>query len=280
MIANLMVSLYTGKDPGVLQPNFLRHMVLNTTRAIRMKFKADKWGELILACDDTQYWRKDVFPHYKASRSKKRSESELDWKEIFTHLDAFKNEIKENFPYRVVQVPKCEADDVIATLCAYRGSVGPLNMGEPIKIVSGDEDFKQLQIYGNVSQYDQSRKKDVVSVNPQTEVIQLIISGDSGDGVPNVLSQDNCFVKGIRQKPLRQTKIKELSDTPFEELPSDIQSNWKRNQALVDFDYIPKNYQYDIIKKFDEEGGKGRNKMFSYMVNNQLNLLVQHIGEF
>lgn len=282
MISNLMMSFFKGGDPGTLQPDFLRSMILNTTRAIRVKFPQGQWGELILACDDTDYWRKDVFSHYKASRKKKRSDSGLDWKEIYKYLDMFKSEIKEVFPYRVVQVPKCEADDIIAAICIAYGKKGPLNTGEPIKIVSGDEDFKQLQVYGNVSQYDQIRKKDVVSTDPTVEARNLILLGDSGDGVPNVLSADNCLVDGIKQKSMRVARIQECINTPFAELPADVQKNWKRNEKLVDLHQIPAAYTRAILNEFGSEQGKKRDtmKIMQYMMAKRLKLLIEHIGEF
>lgn len=280
MIANLMINIFSGKNTDAVQPDFLRHMILNTTRAIRVKFKADQWGELILACDSKDYWRKDIFPFYKANRKKKREESSLDWTIIHQHFDTFIQEINENFPYRVVRVPKCEADDIIGTLCVAFGNASPLNMGEPIKIVSGDEDFKQLQVYGNVSQYDQIRKKEVTSSEPDKELINLILSGDSGDGVPNVLSQDDCFVEGVKQRPLRAERIKECTETPFDQLPADIQRNWKRNMSLVDLHSIPTKYKDLIMEQYKQQAGKSRTKIFPYMMSKRLKLLMEHVGEF
>lgn len=280
MIANLMMNLFVGKNTDAVHPDFLRHMILNTTRAIRVKFKAAQWGELVLACDDKEYWRRDIFPYYKAARKKARAESGLDWTTIFQHLDQFKTEIKENFPYRMIQVPKCEADDIIATLCIDYGYDGPLNMGEPLKIVSGDQDFMMLQRYGNVSQYDQIHKKDVICSTPELERSMLILRGDSGDGVPNILSQDDCFVQGIKQKPLRKDRIEELLNTRYEQLPEAVQKRWKRNEALVDLFVIPSEYRAKILSEFALEANKPRDKMLSYMMSKRLKLLIEHLGEF
>lgn len=275
-----MMNLFIGKNTDAVQPDFLRHMILNTTRAIRVKFKAAQWGELVLACDDKEYWRRDIFPHYKAARRKARSESGLDWTKIYEYLDQFKLEIKQNFPYRVVQVPKCEADDIIATLCLARGQLGPLNMGDPIKIVSGDQDFMMLQVFGNVSQYDQIHKKDVVCSSPELERKMLTFRGDSGDGVPNILSQDDCFVQGIKQKPLRKDRIEHLLNTPHEQQPDDIKKRWKRNEALVDLFLIPAQHQSNILQEYMNEANKPRDKMLPYMMSKRLKLLIQHLGEF
>ena len=76
MIASLMAQLGTHRNAEV-DENMIRHMVLNSLRFNRMKFKSE-FGELIICADDRSYWRKDVFPYYKASRRKARDESELD----------------------------------------------------------------------------------------------------------------------------------------------------------------------------------------------------------
>lgn len=70
MISNLMAQIgnHTNID---IDENLLRHMILNTIRALNMKFK-NEYGELVIACDDKNYWRKDIFPYYKAKRAEDR----------------------------------------------------------------------------------------------------------------------------------------------------------------------------------------------------------------
>lgn len=280
MIANLMMHIFAGKNTGAIQPDFLRHMILNTTRAVRVKFPQQQWGEVILVCDDKDYWRKSLFEPYKHSRKKARAESKLDWEKIYTYLDQFKAEIKENFPYRLIQVSTCEGDDIIAVLCHVHGNKGPLNTGEKIKIVSGDGDFMQLQIYGNVSQYDQIKKKDIICADPEMERKMLILQGDSDDGVPNVRSPDNSFVDGIKQKPMTKELVQEYLNCQLDQLPEDVAKNWKRNEALVDLFCIPSNIQEQIIKEYENEAGKTRDKMFNYLGSKNLRLLLQHVSEF
>ena len=45
-----------------------------------------KYGDIIICCDDKNYWRKQTFPHYKANRKKFREESDYDWNLIFESL--------------------------------------------------------------------------------------------------------------------------------------------------------------------------------------------------
>src|SRR6478735_5317299 len=115
MISNLMQQI--GNHTNMkMEVDLLRHMVLNSIRAYNMKFK-EKYGEMVIACDSNRYWRRDVFPYYKANRKSERDNSELDWNAIFEALHLIRDELQQFFPYRVVLVDGAEADDVIATLC-------------------------------------------------------------------------------------------------------------------------------------------------------------------
>ena len=99
------------KDFGV---DLIRHQVLNSIRGFKSRFS--EFDELIICCDDKNYWRKKIFPYYKANRKKNREESKLDWAAIFETLHIIKDEIRENLPYPVLQVESAEADDIIATM--------------------------------------------------------------------------------------------------------------------------------------------------------------------
>ena len=68
MISNLMVQL--GGQKGVeLEEDLFRHMILNSLRSVRKKFNGD-YGELVICCDDKNFWRRQRFPYYKANRKK------------------------------------------------------------------------------------------------------------------------------------------------------------------------------------------------------------------
>ena len=98
MISNLMQQIGFSKSATV-DSDLVRHMILNTLRSYRVKFH-NEYGELIICCDDKNYWRKDVFPYYKAHRKKDREESGLDWNAIFSVLNEVRDDLKEHFPYK------------------------------------------------------------------------------------------------------------------------------------------------------------------------------------
>ena len=186
MISNFMMQIGSHTNIKV-EEDLLRHMILNSLRSYNTKFRKE-FGDIIIACDDRKYWRREVFPYYKANRKKARDKSEIDWNSVFEVMHKIREELKEFFPYRVIQVDGAEADDIIGTLAQQFG-----NSNEKILVLSGDKDFIQLQTYMNVKQYDPVRKKYIQHNNPSQYIKEHIIRGDTGDGIPNFLSPDNCF---------------------------------------------------------------------------------------
>jgi len=259
-----------------IDENMVRHMVLNSLRSYRQKF-SDEYGELVIACDNTNIWRKKVFPYYKANRKKNQEKSELDWKSIFDCMGKIRSELKEFFPYKVVDIESAEADDVIATLVENFSEFNP----EDILILSGDKDFIQLHKYSNVKQYNPVMKKWIKHDDPIQYLNEHILKGDSGDGVPNVLSNDNCFVVGERQKPLTQKKIDQLlSDGLPTKLDHPLYRNYKRNQQLIDLSFVPDDIRKKVIDSYNSQEDRSRDKMFNYFMANKLKNLMEHIQEF
>jgi hypothetical protein len=270
MISNLMMQL--GNHTNVpIEEGLFRHMVINSLRAYKQKF-GHEYGEMIIACDDKNYWRKQLFPYYKANRKKTRDASEINWSHVYEIFNKIKQEIKDYFPYRVIQVESAEADDIIATLVRSRS--------EPALILSGDKDFVQLQLDEDVKQYDPVRKKWITHADPRKFLLEHILKGDQGDGIPNILSDDDTFVTDKRQKPLTQKKIDTiyLEGIPIADLP--LVKNYSRNQKLVDLSKIPDSIQKQVLDKYYEEDGKDRSKLFNYFMNYKLKNMMEHLGEF
>jgi hypothetical protein len=274
MISNLMVQI--GNHHNIdLDENLIRHMVLNSLRSYRTKFK-DEYGELVICCDDKNYWRRGLFPYYKASRRKSREESELNWNEIFRILNMIRDEIKNYFPYKVLQIESAEADDIIATLCHTYGN--QLNVGEQILIMSADKDYIQLHVYANVKQYDPIRRRWIRHDDPNMYLKEHVLKGDTGDGVPNVLSPDDCFVMGKRQKPLTKKRIEQLVNGNVSD--TEILRGIKRNEMLIDLSKIPDHIKKQVLDKYDYDEGIGRKHLFNYFINNRLKNLLENINEF
>lgn len=260
-----------------IEEGLFRHMVINSLRSYKQKF-SDEYGEIVIACDDKNYWRKQVFPYYKANRKKNREASEINWTQVFEIFNKIKSEIKDNFPYRVIQVESAEADDIIASLVKEYGT--DLNGPVKILILSGDKDFVQLQTYGNVKQYDPVRKKWINHDNPQRYLLEHILKGDAGDGVPNVLSDDDTFVSDKRQRPLTQKKINKIYNDGAVILDSATDRNFMRNKHMVDLSMVPESIKNEVINKYDTEAGKDRSKLFNYFITHKLKLMMENVGDF
>lgn len=274
MISNLMVQLGNHTNTE-LEEDLLRHMILNSIRSYNQKFK-NEYGEMIIACDAGNNWRREIFPYYKANRRKNREKSELNWTQIFETLNKVRDELKEYFPYRVIQIDGAEADDVIGTLVDKFG-----NTSEKILIMSGDKDFVQLQRYMNVRQYDPVQKKWRTTNDPDRFVKEHIMRGDTGDGVPNFLSADNTFVVGARQKPISQKKLDMwINLDPREFCDDNMLRGYLRNQQLVDLNFIPENLRAKIVSEYEAQSGKDRGKLFNYFIEKRLKNLIESINEF
>ena len=249
-----------------------RHIVLNCFRNYRSKYHA-KFGELVICRDSGNLWRKEVFPHYKCSRKKTRKNDGKDWESIFNVLHVVEQEIRTIFPYKSIAVDHCEADDVIATLTKN------FHDKENIMIISSDKDFKQLYRYPNVTQFSPIHGKIVVCEEPERYLFEHIVSGDSSDSIPNILSEDDTFaVEGKRQKPLTVKKL--ASWQQFDDVPQQYRDNIIRNQKLVDLTYIPIEYETQILEEYSKEPIGKRSMIFDYMIENKMKLLIDHIQDF
>ena len=277
-LANMMMHLNMSKTTKP-DESMVRHMILNSLRMYRSKFKQE-FGELVLCFDSRHYWRRDHFPNYKAGRKKSRESSNLDWDAIFGCLNEIKQELKDVFPYKFVEVYGAEADDVIAALCLEL----EYDNGKTL-ILSGDKDFIQLHRFKNVSQYSPITKKMMVNDNPHQYLDEHILKGDSSDGVPNVLSPDNTFVDGIRQKPLSKKKIEEWTGeilVPVEMAIPDgeVKRNFQRNQQLIDLSKTPKEIFLACLKEYQDSPEGDRSKLLNYFTKKRLKNLTESIGEF
>lgn len=279
MISNLMAQLNRPDSNVDVDEDLFRHMVLNALRGYKKKFGSE-YGDLVICCDDKNFWRKQLFPPYKAHRKKARDKSDFDWPNIFNSLHTVRDEIKEYFPYKFIHIETAEADDIIGTLCEDPEDRFLLN--NPfirILIMSGDKDFIQLQRYGNVDQYDPIRKKMIKHEDPIRYLEEHIMKGDRGDGVPNFLSEDDCFINGGRQKPLRKTFIDKVLHQGLEALDNKQKAGYERNAKLVDLHRVPSYIKEEVYKQFNDSG-QGRDKMFNYFVSRKLTTLMENISEF
>lgn len=279
LLAGLMAQIANQKPKVKLEEDLIRHMVLNIIRTHLKNFRKE-YGEVVLCADNRKYWRKDFFPFYKAHRKKAREKSDLDWHLIFDMLAKFKVELRENFPYKVIDVEGAEADDIIGTL-APRAV-----MHENVLIISSDNDFLQLQMYNGprtphtIKQYNPAQKKFLISENPIQELKMKIINGDSGDGIPNILSPSDTFVTGQRQKRMTEQKMEKYLNEEYVNYDTVANTNFCRNQVLIDLRNIPDDIKTKIINTYEEAKPAPKGKILDYFIANKLKNLMDVIEEF
>lgn len=276
VLASLFASIgnHTNLD---VDENIIRHMFLNSLRSNRKKF-TDKYGEIVICADGKNTWRREAYPYYKANRKKSRDESELDWSHLFGIMNNIREDLRDYFPYKVIHIERCEADDIIGTVIHNYGT--ELNMGsEPFLVLSGDKDYIQLQKYANVDQYDPVRKRWIRNDNPEQYLQEHVLKGDAGDGVPNILSPDNCLAVGERQKPMTKKRIFQFSEGP-QSMDEETLRRYHRNKMMIDLSQIPQEYQDQIMEEYDQEKDIGREQLFNYFVKNKLKNLITDIQDF
>jgi len=280
-----VASIFVQHGREELSENMMRHMILNSISFYNRKFKQSH-GDIVLACDHGS-WRKEVFEFYKANRKKGRELSPIDWVEVYGWLDNIKSEIDQYSPFTVVDVPRAEADDVIAVLVKGTQEFG---CHEPVMIVSADKDFLQLQRYSNVSQYSNLLKKKLVEKDPRRYLFEHIVKGDTGDGVPNIFSDDDVLVtEGKRQTPVSKKKLEALyhsflndEDTAFEK---DVhRRNFDRNQTVIDLNFLPRDIVEAIRTEFEAKSKVGKpvnkNAFLNYLIKKRCNTMIEKLPEF
>ena len=276
-LANLMMNLNMNKSKEV-DENMVRHMILNSIRMYRQEYKQE-YGEPVLTWDSKHSWRRDYFPQYKASRRKGREKSTLDWDKIFTVLNNVKQEIKENLPYKNLEIYGAEADDIIGVLIKDPKKW----FTEKRMIISGDKDFIQLQKYPFVQQWSPITKKAVNGYDPNVYIQEHILKGDTSDGIPNVLSPDNTFTEGLRQRPLSRKKIESWvgADEKYISTWNDeVKRNYQRNSMLIDLTNTPEDIEDKILKEYKDAPSGNRSKLLNYFMKYKLRELTENIGEF
>lgn len=286
LISSLMSQIGSNPNSNISE-DLIRHMVLCTILSYKKKFSGE-YGKLVFCADGRHYWRKSAFQYYKANRKKYRDSSKFDWNLIFSTLNKIRDEVRDIFPYMVIHVDAAEADDIIGTLARYSQENeltgdGLVKVPQKVLIISGDKDFLQLQKYENVVQYSPLVKRFLKTDDPKKFLTEHILKGDSGDGVPNFLSNDAVFVTQFaRQRPIRKTKLDEwLSFKTPEEFCDDIMlRNYKRNEMLIDLEFTPGDIQSKIIEIYESGKTGDTKKMLNYFVDNGLKYLIDSVSEF
>ena len=274
IIGSIMVS-HKIPDTERFGEDFIRHLVLNSIRSYRNKYKS-KYGEIVICTDFHSSWRKEIFPFYKAhrkvERDKQKVEKGINWSALFDIISKIIVEIDTFFPYKVIRVEHAEGDDVIAVLSK--------TFKEKSLIVSSDKDFSQLYKYKWVRQFSPMKQKMLNGIDPIVYLKEHIIRGDKGDGIPNILSDDDCIVNGVRQKSISKKKIINWLVQDPDDFNDEMKRGWIRNKILIDFDLIPEPITTAILEQYNEEKKYQQGQLINYFIKNRLKYLMENMGDF
>lgn len=279
MLSNLMMGMQK-HEVTVVGDHLFRHMILNSIRFNLVKFR-HLYGNLVIASDGGKYWRRDIFPNYKWHRKDAREKDAIDWDTVFASMNRIRDEIRDNFSYPLINIEGIEADDIIATLV-----MEVAKQQEPILILSSDKDFIQLQQYAGVKQYNPVKKVFVEHDNPKRYLAEHIIKGDRGDGIPNIKSNDSCFVDGNRQNRVTAKDLDKWvhmigwGEPPENIFQGEVLRNWHRNQSLVDLTHIPPQVRQSILEEFERQKTKLPKDLTKYFMRHNLRQLLGAISEF
>lgn len=270
-------SVFALRTPKV-EEGMLRHLILSQLQMLNAKYR-NKYGEMVICCEGGS-WRKNVFAEYKAGRSETREASPIDWDSVWSAINNITEEIKEFLPYRVVRVKGAEADDVLAILTESTQEFGN---NENVLLASSDKDLLQLQKYSNVQQYSFATKKLIVEKKPRELLLEHIFRGDGADGIPNVLSPDDCFTAGKRQTPLKAAKIKHWIENykRLDEIMTDEEyRNFVRNRRCIDLSYIPEEITQAVLDEFRRQPLTPNSKVLNYLITKRCRNLIPGVQNF
>ena len=254
-------------------PELLRKLMLSRVIQYKRKF-GEKYGEMIICYDDSPYWRKEIFPQYKMNRKKSKDESAFDWEHYHKSFDIVKKEFSEYVPMIQLNVKSCEADDLIAVIS--------LNTRDNVLIISGDKDLIQLQVWKPEIKQWTPRFKKFINLDSGYSLIEHILRGDSSDGIPNYLSDDDTFINDEkRQKPLYKKVIEEARtavniDTIFKD--EDQKANYERNLKMIDLRQIPDELKNRIMSEFEKSIlNKPKNRLRSYCIKYKMRRMLTNV---
>lgn len=264
--------------------SFVRFLILNTI-AKNVKTFRNEYPNIVLCFDNSDggYWRKKIAPYYKQNRKEDRQESTFPFADYFAALTEVKQELKENFPYIILDVKSAEADDCIAASVKY------LSMsGTPTLIISADGDFKQLQLYDNVRQWSPTLKKDVkvTKYEAQYEKMVKILKGDRKDNVSPMKMRSNYWLTRVEGERAASVPTKfihscvEAGDNVLDLLTEEEKLRFIENRNLIDFDYIDKELVNEIVDVVTTYKVNPRSKIYPYLVKTGNSVLSTRMGDF
>jgi len=195
---------------------YYKYLLFNSLQAVKNKIK----GEVILAIDSKNNWRKDFYSEYKLNRVKSKDDSDINFDEFFVENDKVIETIKSTFPFKVLKVEKAEADDIAGTIALKYGN------NRPITMVTSDHDWSQVLSWSETKMWDPMKKVFVSLTDYEKEIIETdfgnmsrftiihSLIGDKGDNVPGITNNTKFtddFILHLKKNGISTTDVKEFN---------------------------------------------------------------------
>ena len=111
-----------------------------------------------------------------------------------------------------------------------------------------------------------------------------MITGDTGDGVPNIFSDlDTLVTEGKRQTPVQKKKLAMWVEMTPEEFCKETKTPTKRytlNKQLMDLSETPPELAQAIMNEYNSYKPAPRSKVLSYLIKKRMKLMLDCIGDF
>ena len=233
-ISNLMMRCLFAQIPSPTETKFKEFKM--TFLSSFMKVIKDNAPDKVIAVEDSESWRKEIYPDYKANRAAKRDSSVIDFDVFFPVFTEFLEKLQKCFGnIQFMKVPRAEADDIIAVLVKNKPEWDIIN-------VSSDKDFYQLFAYRNYRQFDGVKHEFIECINPEQELLVKIILGDKGDNVPGL----KRGVGPVKAMALVNENLDKWLDEQC------LRERYELNTKLISFKCIPKDIEISIMNCLNE----------------------------
>lgn len=262
------------EDP---QYNLWKYEIFSQIYWTLVKFSA---SEVILGIDGSNSWRKLVFPRYKGHRKKERRE-DVDWDKLFSELTELHESIRHNIPFKVIQLNRAEADDVIGVLSSH--------LSNNIVIISNDHDYKQL-CDNRIKVFNPTKKEHMeLEEDKETFLRKLALKGQAKDNIFNVKTPSD-YPDELRKPGFGDKSVEKVMDQNLDEFLErrehitknyvdenekeveynkcfTLKENYDRNRILIDFDYIPLRLRNTIINEYESYKLPNPESIYSFFKN-------------
>jgi len=228
--------------------------------------QAKEASECVFAIDGDRNntWRKKYWTRYKDNRNDIRDKNNINWSLVFENYFSFLQEVKENFPIKVIRSKFAEGDDVIGTIVQ--------NVPHEHFIVSVDKDYLQLYEKNRVTIYSPLKQAAISHPNPEYFIIEQCFVGQAKDNIFNIKTPLD-HPEGKRKPGFGEKSFEKVMISGWKEWLKEnkLEKRFEFNRNLIDFKRIPKVVQNNIMELYKVKNYPDPNNMYQFMKKHNWN---------